>query len=212
MGLFLGANLLLVSGRVSSHDIFMTFVSWRLVNDMIFHSARWYGAYIKGNSMDAWIVGTSHFYTIPIPLPFQNPLKYGHGMGNLWEKGVLLLGVNFAPVPCRFPRRAKSFFGRCCIVDSWVSYKHPSSRRSSTWKVLKVYIHPWRLTWNIIMEVWKIIFLSKWVLCRFHVNLPGCIYILYIYFPNIQNRKPPTLKTPNLKLKYGLLAKVSEWA
>ena len=25
------------------------------------------------------------------------------------------------------------------------------------------------------MMVWKIIFLSKWVICRFHVNLPGCI-------------------------------------
>ena len=24
------------------------------------------------------------------------------------------------------------------------------------------------------MEVWKSIFLSKWVICRFHVNLPGC--------------------------------------
>ena len=36
-------------------------------------------------------------------------------------------------------------------------------------------IHPRRLTWNTIMEVWKIIFLSKWVICRFHVNLPGCI-------------------------------------
>ena len=24
------------------------------------------------------------------------------------------------------------------------------------------------------MEVWKMIFLSKWVICRFHVNLPGC--------------------------------------
>ena len=24
------------------------------------------------------------------------------------------------------------------------------------------------------MEVWKIIFLSKWVICRFHANLPGC--------------------------------------
>ena len=40
---------------------------------------------------------------------------------------------------------------------------------------LYTYIHPWRLTWNISMEVWKIIFLSKWVICRFHVNLPGCI-------------------------------------
>ena len=25
------------------------------------------------------------------------------------------------------------------------------------------------------MEVWKIIFLSKLVICRFHVNRPGCI-------------------------------------
>ncbi len=29
------------------------------------------------------------------------------------------------------------------------------------------------------MEVWKIIFLSKWVICRFHVNLPGCTYYIY---------------------------------
>ena len=35
-------------------------------------------------------------------------------------------------------------------------------------------VHPGRLTWNIIMEVRKIIFLSKWVICRFHVNLPRC--------------------------------------
>ena len=26
------------------------------------------------------------------------------------------------------------------------------------------------------MEVWKIISLSKWVICRFHVNLPGCTW------------------------------------
>ena len=35
-------------------------------------------------------------------------------------------------------------------------------------------VHPWRSTWNIIMEAWKSIFLSKRVICRFHVNLPGC--------------------------------------
>ena len=30
-------------------------------------------------------------------------------------------------------------------------------------------LHPWRLTWNIYnsLQVWKIIFLSKWVICRF---------------------------------------------
>ena len=37
-----------------------------------------------------------------------------------------------------------------------------------------IHYHPGRLTLNIVMEVWKIIFLSTWVICRFHVNLPGC--------------------------------------
>ena len=36
-------------------------------------------------------------------------------------------------------------------------------------------IHPGRLTWNKIIGVWKIIFLSKGVICMFHVKLPGCI-------------------------------------
>ena len=35
-------------------------------------------------------------------------------------------------------------------------------------------LHPWRLIWNIVMDVWKIMFLSQWVICRFHVHLPGC--------------------------------------
>ena len=39
-------------------------------------------------------------------------------------------------------------------------------------------LHPHRLTWNIIIEVWKIIFLPKWLICRFHVNLPGCNFTL----------------------------------
>ena len=45
-------------------------------------------------------------------------------------------------------------------------------------------LHPGRLTWTIIMEVWKIIFLSKWVICRFHVNLPRCTNTQYgLYLP-----------------------------
>ena len=32
--------------------------------------------------------------------------------------------------------------------------------------------------WNIIMEVRKIMFLSKWVICSFHVYLPGCSLML----------------------------------
>ena len=52
---------------------------------------------------------------------------------------------------------------------------------------LKRGIHPGRLTWNIIMEVWKIIFLSKWVICRFHVNLPGCMWSFF--FPGYSHLK-----------------------
>ena len=32
------------------------------------------------------------------------------------------------------------------------------------------------------MKVWKIIFLSEWVICRFHVNLPGCTFSLPCLF------------------------------
>ena len=36
-------------------------------------------------------------------------------------------------------------------------------------------LHPGRLTWNLKMMVWKMIFLFNWVIFRFHVILPGCI-------------------------------------
>ena len=38
-----------------------------------------------------------------------------------------------------------------------------------------------RLIWNIITKVWKIIFLSKLVICRFHVNLPGCTFFFAFF-------------------------------
>ena len=35
------------------------------------------------------------------------------------------------------------------------------------------------ITWNTTMKVLKIIFLSKWMICRFHINLPGCISVFF---------------------------------
>ena len=35
-------------------------------------------------------------------------------------------------------------------------------------------LHHWKLTWNPKMKVWKMISLFKQVICRFHVNVPGC--------------------------------------
>ena len=52
--------------------------------------------------------------------------------------------------------------------------KKPEKQKQSKNTIARGGLHPWRLTWNIIMEVWKIIFLRKWVICRFHVYLPGC--------------------------------------
>ena len=46
--------------------------------------------------------------------------------------------------------------------------------------------HPGRLTWNIKMEVWKIIFLSKCVIWRFHVNLLGWTFLLITKFVSNQ--------------------------
>ena len=47
--------------------------------------------------------------------------------------------------------------------------------RSSTCPRGNDHIHPRRLTWNLKLMVWKLIFLFKQVVVRFHVNLPGCI-------------------------------------
>ena len=53
-------------------------------------------------------------------------------------------------------------------------------------------LHPWRITWNIIMEVWKIIFLSKWVICRFHVDLPGCRFLVENFWGSASQPKKNT--------------------
>ena len=42
------------------------------------------------------------------------------------------------------------------------------------------YILPWDLTWNLNMEVWKIIFLFNWVIFRFRVNFQGCRCICFL--------------------------------
>ena len=64
--------------------------------------------------------------------------------------------------------------------DFWI-YRYVAS----IWRCVsyRKRIQPCRLTWNIIMEVWKIIFLSKWVIFRFHVNLPGRMCYCHVGLP-----------------------------
>ena len=59
-------------------------------------------------------------------------------------------------------------------LPACVSGVQTKSHNYSLYNLDNLRLHPWRLTWNIIMEVWKIIFLSKRVICRCHANLPGC--------------------------------------
>ena len=47
------------------------------------------------------------------------------------------------------------------------------------------------------MEVWKIIFLSKWVICGFHVNLPGCIPLKINMSPEKRGPSPEFVNVPS---------------
>ena len=83
----------------------------------------------------------------------------------------------------------------------WNIYLHVSYMYHKCQAIVQV--HPGRLTWNIIIEVWKIIFLSKWVICMFHVYLPGCKYsspierLGNVVFSTWPLFFPPTIRRPS---------------
>ncbi len=47
--------------------------------------------------------------------------------------------------------------------------------------VSRILLLPWKLTWNPKMEVWKMIFLFKGVIFRFHVSFRGSKWILTLF-------------------------------
>ena len=52
------------------------------------------------------------------------------------------------------------------------------------------------------LEVWKIIVLPKWMICRFHVNLPGCRHHTTTHAFFVQVRNPVvSFGTRNLEKK-----------
>ena len=50
----------------------------------------------------------------------------------------------------------------------------PHGKNRNPTSIAEKRMHPWKLTWNTIMKVWKMICLFKKVIFRFHVNFPGC--------------------------------------
>ena len=81
-----------------------------------------------------------------------------------------------------------------CPPDNWQIWQAPclafpldmeETHRSHPWSdparkntklscFLLFCLHPRKLTWNLKMKVWKMIFLFKQVIFRFHVNFQGC--------------------------------------
>ena len=53
----------------------------------------------------------------------------------------------------------------CWTICFWLEQQKPYFPQT---------VHPGKLTWNIVMEVWKMIFLFNWVSFLFHVNFQGC--------------------------------------
>ena len=81
------------------------------------------------------------------------PLKWGERIG-LAVCMVLswVVACVSSPVGC---------FCGLVVQDFW-EYYHESHKMGPNYIVINGVIHPWRLTWNIIMEVQKIIFLIGW--------------------------------------------------
>ena len=55
------------------------------------------------------------------------------------------------------------------------------------WLIIHI-IHPCKLTWHITVGVWKMGFLCKWMIFRFHVNFPGCTSSSYMLQPRLHLR------------------------
>ena len=91
-----------------------------------------------------------------------------------WETfGPFLLGSAFFATV-----RTVSFLGRNYPVTLHLSETENFQNAIDVCKSMDGHaskrLHPRRLTWNLKMMVWKMIFLFKQVIFRFHVNFPGC--------------------------------------
>ena len=121
-------------------------------------------------SRDSWM------YPDPNRAPIGNPKKkrpiYS---GYLWP----ILGLHQLSFDSGAKRKTLVLFlykSSRWKLEGWIFCVFPWWHHPKALRLTRRSLHPGRLTWNTIMEVWKIIFLSKWVICRFHVNLPGCKY------------------------------------
>ena len=66
-----------------------------------------------------------------------------------------------------------------CVCFQWCDYIC-SCLAQARWRTHDLQGNPEKTLkinmWNILVKVWKMIFLCKWVIFRFHLNLPGCFF------------------------------------
>ena len=90
-------------------------------------------------------------------VPFGNPSKHQR----------VANPSNLGKIPCPFQRPAAWL--KHMIKFSQIRF---GSTRIPDW--ILPFLHPGRLTWNTIVEVWNMIFLCKWVNFGFHTYFAGC--------------------------------------
>ena len=138
-------------------------------------------------SLDFFPILTRHF----VHDTSKNTLKTARFWHPMTFQGFLGRGVSYLPgsswanVDLPFAA-ANGWLGakkEQTVWPTWILFVYSDTVNASE---TRRSLHPWRLTWNIVMEVWKIIFLLKWVICRFHINLPGCNqlrFVVYSFIP-----------------------------
>ena len=108
------------------------------------------------NYSNTWVKNITNYHNQPIQhKQYHIPIRYHHQDTSLWFASAVLRRV-WRNLPSSPP---------------WSPGKNPRNQCPIA-KVSELFllVHPGRLTWTIIREVWKIIFLSKWVMCRFHFS------------------------------------------
>ena len=126
---------------------------------------------IKGNQETPW------FRDSPSKL-MPDAGFHAHLFFNVFTTEMPFRGVSWEPADLESCGRKSPGSGELGKEEEF--WEVSKTWAKNWWFHSPLWIHPGRLTWNIIIGVWKIIFLSKWVICMFHVNLPGCRVSLVI--------------------------------
>ena len=143
----------------------------------------------------------------------------------MWARKGKKTSASWESMPPTSPPRNSRSYQRGYKNPSIVPSYHPLLRPHFLWggwklggapwnpwinySMTAVSVHPGRLTWNLKMMVWKMMFLFNWVVFRFHVNLPGCIGFIRCASPEPSFcwKRPPRLPITGEEFRQVINAK-----